>query len=848
MKKILRLGFLLGMFVSVVGGNDAFAAKKQSAINMGTKVRGRTEATGVYNQDCYDAYYGCMDQFCIVDNEIGGSCNCNDDIKKYESALSEIKSMMAEAERISTEEVEKVQAGANADIVFQGERKYDDKGNVIATKATKNKAEIKKTKWSSLYDEDDEEEDIDEDLTDSMAGKTGSELYSAAHKMCKEQMDKSCSKDMTLLTQMYSRQIVSDCKGLANSIEQKKSEAKTALADANRAVRSALRDSLAESNKYDRGTCMVEYKKCMRSEDACGSDWNQCVFTIASENMQNNTAKSVAGTKVKTIKTYDITPSTMEILESKKFICEKVLDSCVAVRDLVWDDFLREAAPTIRLAEQNLESQKRQSCLGDISACIQKACKDDIAGKGTATMDACLSRPDMARSFCKIQIEPCERMEPQIWNYVVRKLAAMSVDACTQEVKECFTSEDRCGPDFSNCIGMDYQYIHDICPIEKLVVCKQSNPDFKMADLDKMLMGLYLNIDNKELENCQNLVESKLLEVCGSTTDCDRFTSDDTIGTGSLRSQKDKNIYRITGMISFGSIDVGVGETDAGRVDITKYMENARAQAANVKNADAILDSIESELKNMQGIINRVVEMISSDPKIRFCIEGRNLEQITGKAGQKTAARFPNLLNQAKQLIAISALRQAQTNYQNKYNEYLTKATKESSTDIAQYMCQMLPVSGGAPVGAIDGEDFALAPPYAISYEIGAGLNNALLAQGGRGSSQTTKGVDVSSEFSTHKSSGLASINSNIMSFGINGGIEALASMGNGRMSYNIPGGTREMWSTFNRADRVCHLCSSTVTKNCSSVNKKGFLGIGAKQEVNCTESEPVEKCEDIEM
>ena len=848
MKKILRLGFLLGMFVSVVGGNDAFAAKKQSAINMGTKVRGRTEATGVYNQDCYDAYYGCMDQFCIVDNEMGGSCNCNDDIKKYESALSEIKSMMAEAERISTEEVEKVQAGANADIVFQGERKYDDKGNVIATKATKNKAEIKKTKWSSLYDEDDEEEDIDEDLMDSMAGKTGSELYSAAHKMCKEQMDKSCSKDMTLLTQMYSRQIVSDCKGLANSIEQKKSEAKTALADANRAVRSALRDSLAESNKYDRGTCMVEYKKCMRSEDACGSDWNQCVFTIASENMQNNTAKSVAGTKVKTIKTYDITPSTMEILESKKFICEKVLDSCVAVRDLVWDDFLREAAPTIRLAEQNLESQKRQSCLGDISACIQKACKDDIAGKGTATMDACLSRPDMARSFCKIQIEPCERMEPQIWNYVVRKLAAMSVDACTQEVKECFTSEDRCGPDFSNCIGMDYQYIHDICPIEKLVVCKQSNPDFKMADLDKMLMGLYLNIDNKELENCQNLVESKLLEVCGSTTDCDRFTSDDTIGTGSLRSQKDKNIYRITGMISFGSIDVGVGETDAGRVDITKYMENARAQAANVKNADAILDSIESELKNMQGIINRVVEMISSDPKIRFCIEGRNLEQITGKAGQKTAARFPNLLNQAKQLIAISALRQAQTNYQNKYNEYLTKATKESSTDIAQYMCQMLPVSGGAPVGAIDGEDFALAPPYAISYEIGAGLNNALLAQGGRGSSQTTKGVDVSSEFSTHKSSGLASINSNIMSFGINGGIEALASMGNGRMSYNIPGGTREMWSTFNRADRVCHLCSSTVTKNCSSVNKKGFLGIGAKQEVNCTESEPVEKCEDIEM
>ena len=267
-----------------------------------------------------------------------------------------------------------------------------------------------------------------------------------------------------------------------------------------------MKENLEESNKYDRGTCMVEYKKCMKSEDACGSDWGQCVFTIASENMQNNKAESVAGTTVATINTYDITPSTMSILESKRFICEKVLDSCVAVRDYIWDDFLREAAPTIRLAEQNIESQKRQSCLGDISACIQKACKDDIEGKGVATMDACLARPDMARSFCKIQIDPCERMEPQIWDYVVSKLASMRVDACTKEVKDCIFSEDRCGEDFSNCIGMDFAYIHDMCPVDKLVVCKQTNPDFKMSDLDSMLMGFYLNVDNKALENCQNLV------------------------------------------------------------------------------------------------------------------------------------------------------------------------------------------------------------------------------------------------------------------------------------------------------------------------------------------------------
>ena len=159
------------------------------------------------------------------------------------------------------------------------------------------------------------------------------------------------------------------------------------------------------------------------SNFACGEDWENCVATIASENMQNNEATSTAGTTVDTVDTYDITASTMEILSAKRPICENVLDQCVAVRDQVWPNFLRESAPTIKVAESivesKVESKFRQSCLGDISDCIQTACRDDIAGKGVATMDACLARPDMARSFCKVEIDPCERMEPQIWDWMI---------------------------------------------------------------------------------------------------------------------------------------------------------------------------------------------------------------------------------------------------------------------------------------------------------------------------------------------------------------------------------------------------------------------------------------------
>lgn len=825
---------LLGL-MSVYIGQDACAlsvtAKKQSAIQQGTTVRTKTTATGLYDQECYDAYFGCMDLFCIPDNSNGGSCTCSDDSIEYEKEFDEIQKIIDEANVINTVEVERVKAGGNADIIFTGERKYDENGNIISGTQL-SKEEQKEQERASLLAMFEtnfyEDEDVFESSVDSIADKTGKDLYNSADELCLAQVPDSCAGDIAFIKQLYSRQIASDCLGFKNSLAQKRASAELELANAEAAVRNALKESLEEANKYDLGQCMVEFKNCMRSEDACGENWENCVFTIASENMQNNEAVSTAGTKVQTINTYDITASTMEILETKRPICERVLNNCVAVRDMVWPNFLREAAPTIKVAESQAESKFRQSCLTSISECIQTACKDDIAGKGIATMDACLSRPDMARSFCKVEIDPCERMEPLIWGYVEDKLAAMRVDACTQEVKDCFTADTRCGPNFENCIGMDYDYIHDICPLDSLVVCKANNPNFSMDDLDSMLMGLYLNIDNAALEQCQNLVEQKMAEVCGSTTDCNRFAADDTIGTGSIRAQKDGNIYRVTGMISFGSIkmgdstgsvkdegDEGTQVLGPGEIGVQEYIATIRENNSNVPNAESIISSIEEELNNIAGTINRTIDMIESDPKIQYCVSGRDLSQITGKENQKTTARFPNLLNQVKMQIASSALRQAQDNYNEKLNYEIAEATKNASVDLAQYMCQMLPYNNAYGLGSSSTTETPLTKPYAISYDVSSGVDSSKLVEGGSHSSSLISGTSTYDKRKLH---------------------------------VELEGGSREMWSLFDRNTRTCHYCTSTVTKTCSSVSKKGFWGIGAKDELNCEESAPVESCQDIQM
>ena len=855
--------------------------RTQSAIQNGTNVRARVNVTGIYSDECHDAYYGCMDQFCISDNTSGGSCQCSNDNAKYEDELKEINDLLTEATRIREVEVEKIKLGANADLAFNGMRTYDENGNVVYNfnTGTPKSEKNNRSDLLSIFDTNIFEDDDTDD--DDIMNKTGAALFAAADETCQKQVGAGCEKDMTFLRQTYVRQIESDCRAFKNSIAEQRAAANVAMNDAEKAVRNAIADSFNSANKYNQGECMVEFKKCMQGADACGTDWTDCVSDVASKKMRNQS--SMVGA-------HGISASTIERLDAKRTMCERVLDQCMLVRDNVWDAFLRESAPAIKLAEMRAESNMRQSCLTDITQCMHRACKEDIAGKGIASMDVCLTKPDMVKDFCKYQIEPCQDMAGDaFWEYVQNKLLAMRVDACTTEVKECLLDEMRCGPDFANCIGMDYDFIHGLCPEEVLVACKgyDNQGKFDWNKVDDIITGLYLNIDNKALDNCQKLVEDKMMEICGSTTDCNRFASDDTIGTGSLWCGKDGAIHRVSGMISFGKINVMSGQDnpdDAGKIDIAEYsgqlLDTGQVTTYNL----SVADRVAKELENIQGTINRVIDMIGADEKIQYCVKGRYLKQITGE-DDTTDARFPNLLNRVKMQIAVAALRQAQDNYNKKYNECIAEATEAQSTDVANLMCNKLPFSDGTAQG-ISSADLKVksATPNALVIEF-AGVSDASLAAGGTHSSRTlgkttidhasgsaagasnggaltTLGATATAagetflKYAAMKKGGEAaamsliekgaSVNPAIMIADI--ALKAVVALESDHYHMEFDGGSREMWSIFNRDTRVCHLCTSTITKDCTSSYKHGFLGIGRKNESNCVTNDPIEKCEDIQM
>ena len=178
-----------------------------------------------------------------------------------------------------------------------------------------------------------------------------------------------------------------------------------------------------------------------------------------STSTRKSTSKQAKTYQIKGVITnIEISASTYDMLMSKKPLCESITRSCVAVADQVWDTFLKEVAPQVKSAELIAEDKARQDCIGNISACFQKACKDNMdPDDKDGSYDMCLSRPGTMLNVCKIPLNNCgidassesKAAESNSWDVVVERLAAMRVNACTAEVKECLQSKDRCGEDYT---------------------------------------------------------------------------------------------------------------------------------------------------------------------------------------------------------------------------------------------------------------------------------------------------------------------------------------------------------------------------------------------------------------
>lgn len=719
----------------------ARAGTTQKVIGAGTKVTSATKNV-VVSEACQQKYDGCMDSFCMVDNDNGGRCICSDRNAELDSVLAEIEKLDQQSYQMATVGVEKIEMGADADAVMANVNSVVNALDKENSKTSARKS-LNLDLWNTTFDDSDDDiwSSVDS-VASSVDGKTGDSLYRAANSICVAQMPE-CGSELSMLQLMYSQRIKSDCNAYENSLKQQKNASANKLASAQQAMREAALEQYRSANKYDLGQCTTEFKKCMINTGGCGSDFANCASVAASDNTNVNksrrgksTTYSIKGATT----TIEISSSTYDTLYAKKPLCENVTKQCVAVADQVWDTFLREVAPQVKSAELIAENNIRQSCIGTISECFQKACKDTIdPNDPDGSYDMCLSRPETMLNVCKIPLNACgidassaaKAEGSQIWQYVVARLASMRADACTTEVKECLQSTDRCGKDYSQCVGLDTDTIVRMCPTEKLTACVQKYKG-NTSDLDEYLssvaQGIMLDIDNSMLTQCQNAADEAMIKVCGDTENCDGLALDDGLGGRSLEYKickystsddsmnidysncrtdvsqiRDSELGRVAGSTTG---ELGAVTPLAGVLDGTIYWENidfdddgklssfddylSKIDATGM--SDAQKEKVKSELAVLQRGINNAIATIEADPTVQYCMTGRRVQGLTrttktdeGVVRNRTSfgsdeGRFTGLTQQMRMKIAASALKKAKANYYAKYDELNTKMLQDYAT------------------------------------------------------------------------------------------------------------------------------------------------------------------------
>jgi hypothetical protein len=294
---------------------------------------------------------------------------------------------------------------------------------------------------------------------------------------------------------------------------------------------------------------------------------------------------------------------------------------------------------------------------------------------------------------------------------VYARLASMRVDSCTKEVKDCLQSDDRCGSDYSQCIGLDTDTIIKMCPYDKLVGCQKVYADTDIRgdkvydEISTMVEGIMLNIDNSMLTQCQNAANEAMVKVCGDTEDCTGLTVDANIGTRSLEYK----ICGYSGDAKSMAINYSGCRTDISQVSDNELRANTPLAAVldgtiyweKVKYADdgtisipdmegataAQTEKIKSELAQLQNSINNAIKAIEADPKVEYCMTGRVVQGMNGKkVGSRNGndkgkeARFPELTKQMRMIIAQAAVKAAKDNYYKKYDELNEKMLQDYAT------------------------------------------------------------------------------------------------------------------------------------------------------------------------
>ena len=449
-----------------------------------------TRTGAAYNQ-CKDAYFQCMDQFCQLKSDEYRRCSCSERIFNLKS----VRENISDTNDKLTEFTENLDVVGMTAAQAKAMHTASDGENALAADTSASKALLNAI-MKSIRGEDSTVSGKLSDLnsinlsfdtsnafgiTDAaqvIASYNGTELYNAVYPSCRSAVTADCT-DAALQRAVtaYLMAIEQDCNTVQTALENKQKELKGAIREGSAMLDLARVENRKKHNSDTLAMCINNIEAAILSEQVCGANYHKCLDN--GEFIDVSTGAPISGVvrfyELGNLLKFDLGKNAADqqlskVTNNQKFVkafeaktkkfAADAMDKCTEIADTAWAEYLDKALLAIYYAQQSKVETIKTGCFDLISACYKE--RDAAITAAMATLiDGSTEislMPDkivLTKQMCSDYIDSCNNMfagdennRNIIADYIAEQTDKDRLDACRAIVKQCF--DDFGGSNYEN--------------------------------------------------------------------------------------------------------------------------------------------------------------------------------------------------------------------------------------------------------------------------------------------------------------------------------------------------------------------------------------------------------------
>ena len=432
--------------------------------------------TGAAYEQCKNAFFSCMDQFCQLKNDNFRRCSCNDrvyDFEKISNTYQQASERLTEfSENLNAVGLTREQALAMKTASEGEDALTEDKSaSKQLLQAIMNSIGGEKTNVGGKYQNLNSISLVSDmanafgtnDSGQIIASYNGTSLYKAVYPTCRKVVEQDCDSSASLQRAInaYLMAIEQDCNTVEAALQTKQQTLKAATKQSSAMLDLARVENRKKHNTDDIAVCVTNVENAIQSEEVCGANYHKCldygqfidVSTGApltgvadfyklgelltfrdTENLKDQKLSSVMSNR----------PFVQFFEDKTKKFASEALDKCTEQADVVWQTFLDMALLDIYYAQRAKVEQIQNSCFDIITACYENQDVSISQAMANLNGDSSLllkpSRINLTSEMCSDYIDSCNNMFSGniVEKYIANKDINDSKTACRAIAKQCF--------------------------------------------------------------------------------------------------------------------------------------------------------------------------------------------------------------------------------------------------------------------------------------------------------------------------------------------------------------------------------------------------------------------------